>query len=239
MLVETPHIKADNNAFGKVVLMPGDPLRSKYIAETYFDNPIMINNIRGVQGYAGNYKGHKVSVMASGMGMPSMGIYSYELYKLFNVDTIIRIGTAGSISNDLKIKDIIIGKKILSNSNYNNELEINGISKQKADTDLINTATDIADKLKYSYKVGTIYSSDTFYDDNNNNQKFKRMGAEAVEMESNALYINAKKFNKKAIAICTISDSIITGEACNAEEREKGFNDMIKLALELAIKEEE
>lgn len=238
MLVETPHIKADSNDFGKTVLMPGDPLRSKYIADTYLENPKLVNNIRGVQGYTGTYKGIKVSVMASGMGMPSMGIYSYELYKFFNVKNIIRIGSAGSISKSLKIKDIIIGEHTISNSNYNNELEKNGISKQTATLKLVEDADEIAEKLGYNYKVGTLYSSDTFYDDNNNNKKFMDMGASAVEMEANALYINAKKLHKNCIAICTISDSILTGEECSPEDRQTGFTNMMTLALELALKEE-
>lgn len=238
MLVETPHIKADINDFGHTVLMPGDPLRSKFIADNFLENPKLINNIRGIQGYTGTYKGKKVSVMASGMGMPSMGIYSYELFKFFNVENIIRIGSAGSISNDLNIKDIIIGKYTLSNSNYNNELEKNGISKQEANEFLVNDAVKIAEQLNIKYKVGSLYSSDTFYDEDKNNLRFKDMGAEAVEMEANALYINAKKLNKRALAICTISDNIITGESCNAEERQNSFTNMMKLALELAIKED-
>lgn len=238
MLKETPHIKADDKAFAKTVLMPGDPLRSKFIAETFLENPILVNNIRGVQGYTGTYKGIKVSVMASGMGMPSMGIYSHELFKFFNVENIIRIGSAGSISKELNVKDIIIGEKTISNSNYNNELENNGISVQVADSKLVEDARDIASKLNYKYKVSTLYSSDTFYDDNNNNTRFATKGAEAVEMEANALYINAKKLNKKAIAICTISDNILTGEECSAEERQNSFTDMMKLALELALKED-
>ena len=176
--------------------------------------------------------------MASGMGMPSMGIYSYELYKFFNVENIIRIGSAGSISKSLKIKDIIIGEHTISNSNYNNELEKNGISKQTATLKLVEDADEIAEKLGYSYKVGTLYSSDTFYDDNNNNKRFMDMGASAVEMEANALYINAKKLHKNCIAICTISDSILTGEECSPEDRQTGFTNMMTLALELALKEE-
>lgn len=238
MLVETPHIKALDTDFAKTVLMPGDPLRSKFIAENFLENAKLVNDIRGVQGYTGTYKGVKVSVMASGMGMPSMGIYSYELYKYFNVENIIRIGSAGSINKDLQIKNIIIASNTLSNSNYANILEKEGISKQYADEKLVNDAKEIAENLGYKFKVGTLYSSDTFYDEEGNNNRFKEMGADAVEMEANALYINAKKLNKKALAICTISDNIITGEECSALERQNSFTEMMVLALELAVKED-
>lgn len=238
MLVETPHIKADKDDFAKTVLMPGDPLRSKLIAETFLENAKLVNNIRGVQGYTGYYKGKKVSVMASGMGMPSMGIYSYELFKFFDVDTIIRIGSAGTLNEDLKIKELIIADKTISNSNYDSILEKDGISKQEADSTLVNEAKIIADKLNISYKTGTLYSSDTYYDEYDTLMKYKNLGADACEMEANALYINAKKLGKKALTICTISNSLLTGEETSAEERQNSFTDMMKVALELAIKED-
>lgn len=238
MLVETPHIKADKEDFAKVVLMPGDPLRSKMIAENFLENAKLVNDIRGVQGYTGYYKGVRVSVMASGMGMPSMGIYSYELFKFFDVDTIIRIGSAGSLNNDLKIKDLIIADKVISNSNYDSVLETDGISKQEASKDIVDEAIIVADNLGVNYKVGTLYSSDTYYDEYSTLMKYKDMGADACEMEANALYINAKKLGKKGLAICTISNNILTGEETDALERQNSFTDMVKVALELAIKEE-
>lgn len=238
MLVETPHIKADKEDFAKTVLMPGDPLRSKVIAETFLENAKLVNNIRGIQGYTGYYKGHKVSVMASGMGMPSMGIYSYELFKFFDVDTIIRIGSAGTLNENLKIKELIIADKVISNSNYDSVLEKNGISKQEASKDKVDEAVKIAEELGIKYKVGTLYSSDTYYDEYSTLMKYKDMGADACEMEANALYINAKKLGKNALAICTISNSILTGEETSAEERQNSFTDMMKVALELAIKED-
>lgn len=238
MLIETPHIKADKDDFAKTVLMPGDPLRAKLIAQTFLENPKLVNNIRGVQGYTGTYKGKKVSVMASGMGMPSMGIYSYELFKFFDVEKIIRIGSAGSLNENLKLKDIIIGQYTLANSNYDNYFEKYGLSGQVADEKLVKDASEIATRLGIRHMIGTLYSSDTFYDEDNNNMRFKSMGADACEMEANALYINAKKLNKKALAICTISDSILTGEKTSAEERQNSFTSMMIIALELAIKED-
>lgn len=238
MLVETPHIKADKDDFASTILMPGDPLRSKMIAETLLNDAKLVNDIRGVQGYTGYYKGVRVSVMASGMGMPSMGIYSYELFKFFDVDTIIRIGSAGTLDENLKIKELIIADKTISNSNYDSILEREGISKQEADKSLVSMASKIADDLGIKYKIGTLYSSDTYYDDKNVLMKYKDLGADACEMEANALYINAKKLGKKALAICTISNSILTGEETSAEERQNNFIDMMKVALELAIREE-
>lgn len=238
MLVETPHIKANKEDFAKIVLMPGDPLRSKMIALNFLENPKLVNDIRGVQGYTGTYKGKKISVMASGMGMPSMGIYSYELFKFFDVNCIIRIGSAGTLNEELKIKDLIIAENTISNSNYDNILEKEGISKQHANKDLVLKAAKIADELNIKYKIGTLYSSDTYYDEDDSNMKYKQLGADAAEMEANALYINAKKFNKLALTICTISNSLLTGEETSAQERQNSFIDMIKVALELAIKEE-
>lgn len=237
MEVKTAHINANTEDFAKTVLMPGDPLRSKFIAENFLTDAKLINNVRGIQGYTGFYKGHKVTVMASGMGCPSMGIYSYELFKYCNVENIIRIGSAGALDKNIKLNTILIGEKSISNSNYNNELENN--NKEyilDANEQLITNAELISKELNLNTIKGMLYCSDTFYDENNNNSKFASKGAKAVEMESMALYINAKKLNKKALAIVTISDNIITKEQLSAEDRQNSFTNMMKLALELAVR---
>lgn len=232
-MIETPHIKAEDNAFGKTVLMPGDPLRAKFIAEKYLKNAKLVNNVRGIQGYTGTYKGVKISVMASGMGMPSMGIYSYELYKYFNVSNIIRVGSAGSINKEFQLKDILIGRSAVSKSNYNNLFEKMGTYELDATTPLVEKVMKLSDKCK----IGTLYSADTFYGDNDI-ENLTNLGCDAIEMEAAALYHNAIKLGKKALAICTISDSLITGEKCTTKERQETFTDMIELALSLALEVE-
>ena len=206
----TPHIAAESpDAFAKTVLMPGDPLRSKYIAENFLEDPMLVNNTRGVQGYTGTYKGKRVSVMASGMGMPSIGIYSYELFNFYNVDTIIRVGSAGAISPELHLRDVVFGMGACTNSAYARQYCLPG---------------DFA-----------LYSSDTFYDDAANLAVWQKMGVLAIEMESAALYMNAARSGKKALVICTISDCPLAGgEECTAFEREQTFNKMIEIALEAA-----
>ena len=233
----TPHIDATLEDFAKTVLMPGDPLRSKYIAETYIEDAKLINNVRGVQGYTGTYKGHKVTVMASGMGMPSIGIYSYELYNFFGVENIIRIGSAGAISNALKVRDIVFAMGASTNSNYARQFELPGTMAPIADYELLKTAVDTADEEGAKYMVGNVLSSDTFYDAQDDaNDKWIKMGILCIEMETAALYFNAAKAGKKALGMFTISDHILTGEALNAMERQTTFDQMMKIALETAVK---
>ena len=231
----TPHIDATPDDFAKTVLMPGDPLRAKFIAENFLQNARLINNVRGINGYTGTYKGVPVSVMASGMGMPSMGIYSYELFNFFGVDNIIRIGSAGSINNDIKVRDIVIGMGACTNSNFASQYGLKGTFAPTCSYKLLKACTDTAEKLALDIKVGNLYSSDTFYDDSASTASWGKLGVMAVEMEAAALYMNAARSGKNALAICTISDHILTGEATTAKERQTTFTDMMKLALETAI----
>ncbi|OJU12407.1 MAG: purine-nucleoside phosphorylase [Clostridiales bacterium 43-6] len=231
----TPHIAASKSDFAKTVLMPGDPLRSKFIAEHFLDSPVLVNNIRGVQGYTGIYRGKPVSVMASGMGMPSMGIYSYELFHFFDVDNIIRIGSAGAIHKDLKLLDIVIALSASTNSNYASQYSLPGTVAPTADFALVSKAYEAAIGLGISPHVGPIFSSDTFYDDAQSLAAWQKMGVLAVEMEAAALYLNAARAGKSALCICTISDTPLQGsEECSPQEREQGFTKMMKLALEIA-----
>ena len=232
----TPHINASKGDFAKTVLMPGDPLRAKFIAENFLDNAVLVNNVRGIQGYTGFYKGKKVSVMASGMGMPSISIYSYELFNFFDVENIIRVGSAGAIAYNVEIGDIIIGMGASTNSNYIQNFNFPGTFAPLASYSLMKEAINQCDIAKANYHVGNIFSSDVFYaEDENVNNKFGKMGILAVEMEAAALYANAARYNKNALAICTVSDHIIKKTALSAEERQTGFSDMIKIALETAI----
>ena len=230
----TPHIAAKPGDFAKTVLMPGDPLRSKFIAETFLENPVLVNNTRGVQGYTGTYKGKKVSVMASGMGMPSIGIYSYELFNYYDVENIIRVGTAGVIRPDLKVRDIVIGQGACTNSNYANQFELPGTFAPICSYELLKKAVDAAEKMGVTPVVGNLYSSDAFYDDSMGLSKWQKMVVLAVEMEAAALYMNAARAGKNALAICTISDNPFTGEVTTAEERQMTFTKMMEIALEIA-----
>ena len=234
--IPTPHIAADKkDAFAKTVLMPGDPLRAKYIAENFLENAELVNNTRGVQGYTGYYNGKRVSVMASGMGMPSIGIYSYELFNFYDVETIIRVGSAGAISPKLHLRDVVIGLGACTNSNYAKQFNLPGIFAPTADFETITKAVNAAEKLGINVYVGNIYSSDTFYDDAQSLSAWQKMGVLAIEMEAAALYMNAARSGKKALAICTVSDCPLTGgEECTALEREQTFNKMIEIALEAA-----
>lgn len=238
-MIQTPHINAEADAFGKTVLMPGDPLRSKFIAETYLENAKLVNNVRGIQGYTGTYKGAKVSVMASGMGMPTIGIYSYELFTQFGVDNIMRIGSAGSLSKDVHVRDIVIGMGACTNSNYASQYKLNGTYAPIASYKLMSEAIEQAKTLGANYHVGNVLSSDTFYnDDKEAAAGWMKMGVLAIEMEAAALYMNAARCGKNALAILTISDSIVTGEETTAEERQNSFTQMMEVALETAVKME-
>ncbi len=231
----TPHIKATSADFAETVLMPGDPLRSKFVAENFIDSPRLVNNVRGVQGYTGTYRGVPVSVMASGMGMPSIGIYSYELYNFFGVENIIRIGSAGGLADDVQLRDVIIGMGACTNSCYQDQYKLGGNFAPIASWELLRRAVEEAEALGVRYKVGNLLSSDVFYNaDKNFNQGWYNMGVLGVEMEAAALYMNAAAAGKKALAICTVSDHILRGEALDADARQNTFTDMMTIALNVA-----
>lgn len=232
--IPTPHIEAKAGDFAETVLMPGDPLRAKFIAETFLEDAKLINNVRGVQGHTGLYKGKRVSVMASGMGMPSIGIYSYELFNFYDVKNIIRVGTAGVIRPDLKVRDIVIGQGACTNSQYGSQFGLPGTFAPICSFELLQKAVAAAQKIGITPVVGNLYSSDTFYDDSQGLSKWQKMGVLAVEMEAAALYMNAARAGKNALAICTISDNPFTGEATTSEERQNNFTKMMEIALEIA-----
>ena len=232
----TPHNSAKLGEIAKTVLMPGDPLRAKYIAENFLENPKLVNKIRNMYAYTGTYEGKEVTVMGSGMGMPSIGLYSYELYNFYDVDQIIRIGSAGSYGDGIQLYDIVIGQAAATNSNYFGYLNLPGTPALCGDYDLIEKSVNYAKEHNLRYHVGPILSSDTFYGNPEDAQKWKDFGILAIEMEAAALYTNAIKAGKKALAILTISDIVLGGEPAEttAEERETNFTDMMKLALSLA-----
>ena len=233
----TPHINAKPDDFAETVLMPGDPLRSEFIAKNMLENPVIINNVRGVNGYTGMYKGKKVSVMASGMGMPSIGIYSYELFNFFEVNNIIRVGTAGALDKNINIKDIVLAIGASTNSAYASQFCLNGTFSATASYELLAKAHEETVKKDLPCHIGNVLSSDNFYNaDTSANEKWIRMGIKCIEMEAAALYMNAAIARKNALAILTISDNIITGESTTAEERQTAFTDMMEIALETAIK---
>ncbi len=232
----TPHNSAVKGDFAKTVLMPGDPLRAKFIAETFLENPKLVNNVRGVQGYTGTYKGVPVSVMASGMGMPSIGIYSYELFTQYDVDNIIRVGSAGAIQRELKLGSIVAGMGACTNSNYAAQYGLGGTFAPIADFALLSAAVQSAKELGIEMPVGNLYSSDTFYDASASSLKWAEMGVLAIEMEAAALYCNAAYTKKRGLSICSVSDNIVTGEELSPEQRQTGFANMMKLALETAVK---
>ena len=231
----TPHNEAAQGAFAKTVLMPGDPLRAKFIAETFLQDAKLVNNVRGVQGYTGTYQGTPVSVMASGMGMPSMGIYSYELFHTYDVDNIIRVGSVGSISPRLKLRDVVLGQAACTDSNYPRQYGLDGTFSPIADFTLLESAVSAAHRLGIEPHVGSLLSSDVFYNKAGNTLDWGKMGVLAVEMESAALYCNAAEAGKRALAVCTVSDNLLTGEALSTTERQTSFTQMITLALDVAV----
>ena len=239
----TPHINVlDEIGFGKTVLLPGDPLRAKLIAETFLEDRVLVNNVRGVNGYTGYYKGVKVSVMATGMGMPAMGIYSHELYNHFGVENIIRIGSAGAIQEHIKLYDLVIAQGSCTDSNWAAQLHLPGTFAPIASWELITEAVKAAENHGARYHVGNVNCSDVFYGDHEGVPEgldevygLKKMGVMALEMESAALYMNAARYGKRALCICTISDHILTGEVTTAEERQNSFTTMMKVALDVAV----
>ena len=231
----TPHIAAEKGAFAKTVLMPGDPLRSEFIAKTFFENPVLVNDVRGVHGYTGTYKGKPVSVMASGMGQPAIGIYSYELYNFFDVENIIRVGTAGSYHPDLHVRDIIIGMGACTDSNFAAQYRLPGTFAPLADFNLVRRAVEECERMGVNFRVGNIFSSDHFYEDDNSGMTWAKMGVIGVEMEAAALYCNAARAGKKALCICTVSNSFAHPEEdTTVEERQNSFTNMMEIALNIS-----
>ena len=232
--IPTPHITAEDGKIAKKVLMPGDPLRAKFIAEEYLQEVECFNTVRNMFGYTGIYKGKEVSVMGSGMGMPSIGIYSYELYKFYDVDSIIRIGSAGAFRDDVHVMDVVIAMGACTNSNFASQYKLNGTYAPIASYDLLSRAVEVANSQNKKVVVGNVLSSDTFYnDDDDASFSWKKMGVVCVEMEAAALYMNAARLNKKALAMFTISDHIYLDEVLTAQQRQLGFSNMIEIALEM------
>ncbi len=238
----TPHNAAKPGDFAKTVLMPGDPLRAKFIAETFLENPVLVNNVRGVQGYTGTYKGVRVSVMASGMGMPAIGIYSHELYNAYGVENIIRVGSAGAIQENIDLYDLVLAQGACTDSNYAHQFHIPGTFAPIASYELLSEAVKAAEANGAVYHVGNVNSSDVFYGDHDlvpegldSTYALKKMGVMALEMEAAALYMNAARYGKRALCICTISDHILKGTETTSEERQTAFTTMMKVALDVAV----
>ena len=234
----TPHINAKPGDFAKTVLMPGDPLRSKFIAETFLTDPVLVNNVRGVQGYTGTWKDVPVSVMASGMGMPAIGIYSWELYASYGVENIIRVGSAGAVQDNVNVMDVVIAQGACTNSSYGANFGFPGAFAPIADYRLMSKAIEAASAHDANFHVGNIFSSDNFYypEGYTGSETVRKMGVLAVEMEAAALYANAAYLGKRALCICTISDHLYKTEALSPEERQTGFTQMIEIALDTAVK---
>ena len=230
--VPTPHIGAREGEIADRVIMAGDPLRAKFMAERFLENPVQYNAVRGMLGFTGTYKGTRVSVQGHGMGMPSIGIYSYELFNFYGVKRIIRTGSAGSINAGVKMGDVVIGMGSCTDSNYASQYGLPGTFAPIADFGLVRAAVEKAEELGVRYKVGNILASDFFYgDDADSWKQWQKMGVLAVEMEAAALYMNAARCGGEALCICTISDSLVTGEACSAEARQTSFTNMMDIAF--------
>ena len=233
----TPHNQAEPGQIAPRVLMPGDPLRAQFIAEHYLENPVCYSRVRNMLGFTGTYKGVPVSVQGSGMGMPSIGIYSYELFHHYNVQKIIRVGTAGGISPQVQLRDIVLGQGACTNSSYANQYGLPGTYAPIGDFALLEAAAQQGRRLGLSFHVGNLLSSDTFYDDSNSTAQWQKMNVLAVEMEAAALYMNAARAGKQALCIATVSDLPLTGASTSAQERQESFTAMMELALETIITE--
>lgn len=231
----TPHNEAEKGDFAKTVLMPGDPLRAKYIAESFLSGVKIVNNVRGISGFTGKYKSKPVSVMASGMGMPSIGIYSYELFKFYGVESIIRVGSAGALSEKVRVRDVVLAQGACTDSNFASQFSLPGAFAPIADFSLLKLAHDCLSAQKAPFHIGNVLSSDFFYRENaSDTMKWSKIGVLAVEMETAALYMTASFLNKRALSILTVSDNLITGEETTSLERQNTFNDMISTALEIS-----
>lgn len=234
--MSTPHNNAKKGDIAETVIMPGDPLRAKFIAENYLENPVCYNEVRGMFGYTGTYKGVRISVQGSGMGMPSMGIYSWELFTEYDVKNIIRTGTAGAISDNVNLRDIIIAMSASTNSAYASQYRLTGTYAPTASWEILSQAVEISRQKNISYHVGNIFSSDTFYDDSDSLEQWQKMGVLGIEMETAALYMNAARTDKNALCILTVSDCPLKGLSTTAEERQTSFRDMMEIALDTAIR---
>lgn len=236
MSVPTLHNSARLGDFARTVLMPGDPLRAQFIAQTYLKDAILVNNVRGIQGYTGTYQGKRVSVMASGMGMPTMGIYSYELFNFYGVEQIIRVGSAGMMDQNLKLRSIVAAQSAYSNSNYGIQFGFQGNLAPCASFDLLMAAKAEADRMGVELAVGPVFSSDMFYNKTQPNplEVLGKMGVLATEMEAYALYLNAAAAGKKALALLTISDNPFTGESLGSQAVRETFTQMMEIALAIA-----
>ncbi len=232
-LTPTPHIAAKKGEIASKMIMAGDPLRAKLMAEKFLTNPVQFNSVRNMFGFTGEYKGKKVSVMGHGMGIPSIGIYTYELFNFYDVETIIRVGSAGSINADLHVGDLVIAQGACSDSNYASQFGVQGTIAPIASYELLSQAVEACKQFQYRYKVGNVLSSDVFYSDCPQNDKWQKMGVLAVEMEAMGLYLNAMRAKKQALTICTVSDHILTGEATSAEERQNSFTRMMDVAFSI------
>ena len=232
--MSTPHNNAKKGDIAKTVLMPGDPLRAKFIAETYLDNAVCYNEVRGMLGFTGTYKGVSVSVQGSGMGMPSIGIYSWELFNEYDVENIIRVGTAGAVADNVELRDVIISMSASTNSNYAAQYRLPGTYAPTASWSLLSAAVKAAEEKGSHFHVGNVLSSDTFYDDANSLAEWLKMGVLGIEMETAALYMNAARAGKNALGIFTVSDCPLRGLSTSAEERQTSFRDMMEIALETA-----
>ena len=242
-MIPTPHISAKPGDFGKTVLMPGDPLRAKFIAENFLENPVLVNNVRGVQGYTGTYGGVKVSVMASGMGMPAIGIYAHELFNFYGVENIIRVGSCGAIQENIDLYDLVIAQGACTDSNFAKQFHLESTFAPIADFQLLTLAVEAAQKLGAKYHVGNVNSSDVFYGDHQGVPEgldsvygLKKMGVLALEMEAAALYMTAARYGKRGLCICTVSDHVLKGVETSSDERQTAFTQMMKVALDVAVK---
>jgi len=233
--MSTPHNNAKKGDIAKTVLMPGDPLRAKFIAETYLDNAVCYNEVRGMLGFTGTYKGVPVSVQGSGMGMPSIGIYSWELFNEYDVENIIRVGTAGAVADNVELRDVIISMSASTNSNYAAQYRLPGTYAPTASWTLLSAAVRAAEAKGSRFHAGNVLSSDTFYDDANSLADWQKMGVLGIEMETAALYMNAARAEKNALGIFTVSDCPLRGLSTSAEERQTSFRDMMEIALETAV----
>lgn len=231
----TPHNNAKIGDIAETVLMPGDPLRAKFIAENYLENAVCYNEVRGMFGFTGTYKGTRISVQGSGMGMPSMAIYSHELYNIYGVENIIRIGTAGAIAESVNLRDIVIAMSASTNSNYASQYNLPGTYAPTASWKLLSSAVDVAEKNGCSYRVGNIFSSDTFYDDADSLIQWQKMGVLAIEMETAALYMTSARAGKNALCILTVSDCPLHNLSTTPEERQTSFRTMMEIALDTAV----
>ena len=229
----TPHIGAKYGEIAKTMIMAGDPLRAKLMAERYLENPVQVNNVRGMLGFTGTYKGKQITVMGHGMGMASIGIYTYELFNFYDVDTIIRVGSCGARQMYVKLGDIIIAQGACTDSNYGAQYNLPGNFAPIASFDLCRKAVDACEKLGYTYHVGNVFATDVFYCEDERKVNWTKMGVLADEMEAPALYMNAARAGKKALVICTVSDHILTGEATTAEQRQNSFTNMMDVAFDI------